>query len=343
MHPLSLAALAFIKKWCAFVGSNNLVHPGVEDSLGKDLLWYLGSHISVTKLGGNEDTSDITLLSIDLVYFHLDTSLGNLENLVVLLEEFFISLLSRLKTGKSNGHIVTGGSTTSLGVKEKTGTVRRNIEVSSHLETRLEGTSVSGGLKILYGEKKRNTLTSWKLNGGGGVIDTLLLGENNLSSFGGDGSLNSIKSVGLTGHDLRVDEFLFGLSSLSDFLLYGPGLWLNAHINKLGSSFGGDGVLSDDLRAPVGKTSSLYLKVRKLVKLLLGDGLCGGSGDTNGNSTGGDGGSNLGNIVLQCVKLGGASTLVGGGEGGGGGHESKGAGSCELHRDVFIEGEETKL
>jgi len=280
-----------------------LVHTGVEDSLGEDLLGNLGSHIGISKLGGNEDTSNFALIGVNLVYLHLNTSLCDLENLVVLLEELIITLLSRLKTWKSNSHIVTGGSTTSLGVKEKTSTVRRNIEVSSHLETRLEGSCVSGGLKILYGEKERNTLTSGHLNGGGGVVNTLLLGENNLSSVGGENSLNSVKSVGLTGHDLRVNKLLLSLSSLSDFLLNGPGLGLNAHINKHGAGLGGDGVLSNNLRTTVGKTGSLNLKVRKLVKFLLGDGLSGGSGNTNSNGSGKGGACNLGNIVLQGVKL----------------------------------------
>mmetsp|Transcript_46785 Transcript_46785/g.70681 ORF Transcript_46785/g.70681 Transcript_46785/m.70681 type:complete len:303 (-) Transcript_46785:364-1272(-) len=280
-----------------------LVHTGVEDSLGEDLLGNLGSHIGISKLGGNEDTSNFALIGVNLVYLHLNTSLCDLENLVVLLEELIVTLLSRLKTWKSNSHIVTGGSTTSLGVKEKTSTVRRNIEVSSHLETRLEGSCVSGGLKILYGEKERNTLTSGHLNGGGGVVNTLLLGENNLSSVGGENSLNSVKSVGLTGHDLRVNKLLLGLSSLSDFLLNGPGLGLNAHINKHGAGLGGDGVLSNNLRTTVGKTGSLNLKVRKLVKFLLGDGLSGGSGNTNSNGSGKGGARNLGNIVLQGVKL----------------------------------------
>mmetsp|Transcript_5647 Transcript_5647/g.8417 ORF Transcript_5647/g.8417 Transcript_5647/m.8417 type:complete len:330 (-) Transcript_5647:67-1056(-) len=308
-----------------------LVHTGVEDSLGEDLLGNLGSHIGISKLGGNKDTSNFALIGVNLVYLHLNTSLCDLENLVVLLEELIITLLSRLKTWKSNSHIVTGGSTTSLGVKEKTSTVRRNIEVSSHLETRLEGSCVSGGLKILYGEKERNTLTSGHLNGGGGVVNTLLLGENNLSSVGGENSLNSVKSVGLTGHDLRVNKLLLGLSSLSDFLLNGPGLGLNAHINKHGAGLGGDGVLSNNLRTTVGKTGSLNLKVRKLVKLLLGDGLSGGSGNTNSNGSGKGGACNLGNIVLQCVKLSRASTLVGWGEGRGRSHESKSGDSGELH------------
>jgi hypothetical protein len=286
--------------------TRRLLNLGVEDSLGEDLLGDLGTHIGISRLGSNEDSSNFTLLSIDLVHFHFDSSVSNFEGLVVLLEELSITLLSGLKTRKGNSHIVSGNSSTSLGVKEKTGTVGRNRKVSSHLEAGLEGSSVSSGNKLLNGEEEWNTLSSWKLDSGGCVVNTLLLRENNLASVGLQASLNSLKSVGLTGHDLRVDELLLSLSSLSNLLLNSPGLGLNAHIDKTGSRLGSDGVLSDDLRATVGKTSSLNLEVGKLVELGFGDGLGGGGGDSEDGGRGESGGSNLGNVVLHGVELGGA-------------------------------------
>mmetsp|Transcript_19449 Transcript_19449/g.21871 ORF Transcript_19449/g.21871 Transcript_19449/m.21871 type:complete len:314 (+) Transcript_19449:123-1064(+) len=276
-----------------------LLNLGVKDSLGKNLLGYLGSHIGITELGGNKDTSDFGFIGIDLVDFHLDTSLSDIESLVVLLEEFGITFLSGLKTGKSDSHIVTGGSTTSLGVQEKTGTVRRCVEVTSHLETGLEGSSISLGNEILDGEKEGNTFSSGKLDSGGSVIDTLLFGEDNVASSDIEVSFDTFKSVSLTGHDLGVDELLLGLSALSDFFLDGPGLRLDAHIDKLGSSLGGDGVLTDDLCTTVGKTGSLHLKVRKRVDLGLGQSLSGLSKHTSSDGTSKSSLSSVGNVILQ--------------------------------------------
>ena len=281
-----------------------LLDLGVEDSLGEDLLRDLGSHVRISTLRRNENTADLALLSIDLVNLHLDTSGANVEGLVVLLEHSGITLLSGLKSRKSNGHVISGGSSTSLGVKEKTGTVGRNAEVSAHLESGLEGSAVTLGNELLHGEEERNTLSSRKLNGGGGVVNTLLLLEDDVAALRKERSLDTLKSVSLPGHDLGVDELLLRLSGLADLLLNGPSLGLNAHLRESGARLGGDGVLSDDLRAAVGKSSSLNLEVGKLVELGLGDGLS-GEGGTEESSSGKSGGSNLGHIVLHGIELGG--------------------------------------
>mmetsp|Transcript_20385 Transcript_20385/g.26348 ORF Transcript_20385/g.26348 Transcript_20385/m.26348 type:complete len:321 (-) Transcript_20385:63-1025(-) len=307
----------------------NLLDLGVENTLGKNLLWNLGSHISISQLSGNVYTSNLLFFGVNLVDLHLDTSLSDIESLVILVEELIVTLLSRLKTRKSNSHIVTSGSTTSLGVKEESSTVRRSGGSSSHLESRLEGRSVSNGLQLLDSEKEWNTLTSGKLNGGGGVVNTFFLLENNVSSLTLDGSLNSIEGVCLTGHDLGVNEFLLGLSGLSNLFLNGPGLWLNAHINKTRSRLRCDTILSDNLRTTVGKSSSLDLKVGKLVKLGLGDGLSGLSDSTNSDSSDSGGTGNLGGILLHTHKLGTLGLNSGRGEGGGGGNE--GGSDGELH------------
>ena len=309
---------------------DNLLHLGVEDSLGEDLLGDLGTHISISRLRGNEDTSNFALLGVDLVHLHFDSSLSDIEGLVVLLEELSITLLSRLKTRKGNGHVVTGGSTASLGVKEKTSAVGRNGEVASHLEARLEGSSVALGYELLDGEKEGNTLASRQLDGGGGVVDSLLLSEDDVSSVHLDASLNSLEGVGLTGHDLGVDELLLRLASLADLLLDGPGLRLDAHLGKAGSRLGDDGVLTDDLRAAVGESSSLNLEVGELVELGLGDGLRGEGGAEDGDSCEG-GGADPGHVVLHGIELGGTVAGRTGGEGIGGGREGNGAGSGELH------------
>jgi hypothetical protein len=103
----------------------------------------------------------------------------------------------------------------------------------------------------------------------------------------------------LAGHDLGVDKFLFSLSGLSDFFLDGLCLWFNAHVNKLLSRLGSDGVFSDNFSAAVGKTSSLDLKVRKLVDFCLGQCIRGGGGKAEGKCTGGGYLSSVHEIILQ--------------------------------------------
>jgi hypothetical protein len=278
-----------------------LINASVEDSLGEDLLGDLGSHISIRELGSNENSTNFLLFGVDLVYFHLDTSSGDIEGLVVLLEELIITILSGLKTGECDSHVVTGGSTTSLGVEEETSTVRRSVEVSSHLETRLEGSSVTLGNKILHGKEERNTFASRKLNSSGGVVNSILFGEDDVSSGGFKLSLNSIKSVSLTSHDLGLDKLLLSLSGLADFFLNSPSLGLDAHVDETGSSLGDDRSLTDDLRASVGKTSSLDLQVREFVDLALGKGVSrsGGSGEADGKRSGNSDLSGVGKVGLQ--------------------------------------------
>lgn len=266
-----------------------LVDASVEDTLGEDLLGDLGSHVGVAKLSSNEDASNLGLLGVDLVDLHLNTTLGDVKGLVVLREHGIVTGLSGLKTGKGDGHVIAGGSSAALGVEEEASTVRRGGEVTSHLEAGLEGGSVAGGLKGLDGEEEGDTLATGKLDGGGGVVNSFLLLEDNLASLGLEGSLDAIKGVGLAGHDLGVDELLLGLACLSDLLLNGPGLGLDAHLSETGSRLGGDGVLTDDLGATVGKTGSLDLQVGELVKLGLGDGL-GGAGSDGEAEGDGDGG-----------------------------------------------------
>mmetsp|Transcript_8676 Transcript_8676/g.12750 ORF Transcript_8676/g.12750 Transcript_8676/m.12750 type:complete len:343 (+) Transcript_8676:104-1132(+) len=321
------AALALFRK------IEDLLNLCEKDSLGEYLLGGLGSHIGISKLGCNEDTSNLGLLGVNLVDLHLDTSLSYIEDLVVLSKKLGISLLSGLKTGKGNSHIISGGSSTSLGVKEESSTVRRSVEVTSHLEARLETVSVTLADKVLHGEKERNTLSSWKLNGGCGVVNSLLLGEDD-DSIILDGSLNCLKGVGLTGHDLGVDELLLGFSSLSNLLLNGPSLWLDTHLYKLLSSLGLDGILSDNLSTTVGKSSSLNLKVRELIDLGLGNSLGGGGGNTESNGSGKGNLSYIGHIILQGhLEAGGAAG--GGGRSEGGGRSNEEGGECKLHIDLI--------
>mmetsp|Transcript_14218 Transcript_14218/g.30864 ORF Transcript_14218/g.30864 Transcript_14218/m.30864 type:complete len:184 (+) Transcript_14218:341-892(+) len=164
--------------------AKKLVNTSVEDSLGKDLLGDLGTHVGIAELGGNEDAADLGLLGVDLVDLHLDAALGDVEGLVVLAEEGGVAFLAGLEAGEGDGHVVTGGTAAALGIKEETGTVRGGVEIAAHLEARLEGRTVALGDQVLDGEEERDALPAGELDGGGGVVDSLLLVEGDLPAVG---------------------------------------------------------------------------------------------------------------------------------------------------------------
>lgn len=270
-----------------------LLNLGVKDSLCKDLLGNLGTHVSIPRLTGNEHTSNFTLLSIHLVHFHFNSSTSNLESLVILLEELGITLLTGLKTGQGHGHIVTGGSSTSLGVEEETGTVGWDAEVTTHLEAGLEGSAVSGGDELFDGEEEGDALSSWQLDRGGSIVNTLFFGEDDLSTVGLQAALDALKGVSLTSHDFGVDKLLLSLSGLADLFLDSPGLGLDAHVYEAGSGLGSDGILANDLRTAVGQSGALHLEVGELVEFGFGDGLGRGGGDAEDCGGGEGGGSDF--------------------------------------------------
>lgn len=87
------------------------------------LLGGLGSHISISELGGDEDTTNLSFVLVDLVDFEFNVTGSDIESLVIFLEEFFITFYGVLETGEGDSHIVTSDSTSALGVKEETSTV----------------------------------------------------------------------------------------------------------------------------------------------------------------------------------------------------------------------------
>mmetsp|Transcript_25488 Transcript_25488/g.35239 ORF Transcript_25488/g.35239 Transcript_25488/m.35239 type:complete len:338 (+) Transcript_25488:297-1310(+) len=285
--------------------TNNLLNAAVEDTLQEDSLGLLAAHVSVGSLGGHEHATNLALLSVHPVHLELNLATKHIEHLVVLLEELSITLHTRLLAGKGHSHIVTGGHTTALGVKEQTGSVRRHGELATHLEARgdLVTAGGSGGNQLLDGEEERNALSTRLLDGGGGVINTILLGEDDLAILVRDGTRDTIQGVGLTSHQLGVHESLLDGTRLGNLLLlHLEGLGLDAQINKLLLAADGDGVSANHLRASVGQTSTLNLEVIERVALSLGDGegRHGGKSSTGGQSSG----SNLlavhhgGNIAL---------------------------------------------
>lgn len=120
-------------------------------------------------------TSDLSRLLVNVVNLELDVAVRYIEHLVVLLEHFCVPLNTRLKSRQRNGHVVTGGSTAALGVKEQTRAVRRGAEAAAHLEARLDLVATRGSLgdEVLHGEEERDALVVG-LDGGGGVVDAVL-------------------------------------------------------------------------------------------------------------------------------------------------------------------------
>merc|ERR1712061_923212 len=114
-------------------------HLAVENALQEHGLRGLGPHVRVGGLLGDEDSTDLAQLGIDLVDLHLNGTLTDVEHLVGLLEELLLARLAiSLQARKSNGLVIAEVHATHLGVEEATGTVRRHLEFATPGETRLE-------------------------------------------------------------------------------------------------------------------------------------------------------------------------------------------------------------
>lgn len=121
-------------------------------------------------------TSDLSRLLVNVVNLELDVAVRYVKHLVVLLEHFCVPLHTRLESRQRNGHVVTGGSTTALGVEEETGAVGRGAEATTHLEAGLDLVASSGSLsdEVLHREKERDALVVG-LDRGSGVVDAVLV------------------------------------------------------------------------------------------------------------------------------------------------------------------------
>lgn len=198
----------------------------VEDSLEKNVLRRLGTHISIRRLVGDEDTSEFTLGSIDLVDCELDIALEHVELLVVLLEQLVL-LRAGLSGSQGTSEVVAGGGTTALGVKEQTRAVGGHSEGSAQVEARLDGAGGGRlGDQILDGEQKGHTGATGGLHGGGGVVDAVLLGEDSLAVLDLEGAGHLVQGVGLASHQLGVHELQHGRAVLHS------NLSLNLHIQN---------------------------------------------------------------------------------------------------------------
>ena len=169
----------------------------VPDTGSLDVLGNLGTHIGIRGLDGLEDTGNLTSLGVNLGDLERDGTDGTSHVLVVLLGQ----LLGIGSGGKGNGNIVTSGGTTSLGVKEGGSTVGSDIELAKELA------GITRGGQVPHGEEERHTLTTGKLNGGGGVVNTvLLLDLPRAVTANGEISADSVQSVSQTGHQLGLLE-----------------------------------------------------------------------------------------------------------------------------------------
>ena len=192
----------------------------VERALGEDVLRLLATHIGITRLVGDENTTELALLTVNLSNGELNSALKNIEFLVVLVEELLVTLNAVLEGGKSDGEVIAGGGAAALGVKEKASAVRRNGGLATHLESGLDGGTVALGDEVLDGEEERNALTvDGELDGGGGIVNAILLSEDSLAVLDLNSAGNAVKGVGLAGHELGVNKLLSGDTLLVGDLL----------------------------------------------------------------------------------------------------------------------------
>lgn len=85
------------------------------------------------------------------------------------LEEFDVTSFMGWKAWKSNSHVTTGSTTTTLVVKENTDAVRRGRAVSSHLEVRSESFTIAFGAQVLNSIEEAEAFSSRKWSGSGKI------------------------------------------------------------------------------------------------------------------------------------------------------------------------------
>mmetsp|Transcript_45735 Transcript_45735/g.90075 ORF Transcript_45735/g.90075 Transcript_45735/m.90075 type:complete len:298 (-) Transcript_45735:580-1473(-) len=162
-----------------------LLDLAVEDSSEEHVLGDLGPQIGIGLLLRGKDPGDLTSLCVDIGDLSHHGSLCGLEDLLVLLLELHVSLHTCLEGREGHCHIVSSHTSTSLGVKEQTGSVSGNSELALHLSAGSKSTpaGIGGEDEVLGGKEEGHTLPRGNLDGGGGKIDTLSLLKSNLSSI----------------------------------------------------------------------------------------------------------------------------------------------------------------
>merc|ERR1712070_334572 len=188
-----------------------------------DVLRGLGSQVGVGGLDALKDSGNLTGLVVDRGGAKDDASLEDLGGLGVLLLE----LLGVSRGWQGDGGVVSGGGSPSLGVQEGGTPVRGNDEVAAELA------EVALGDELLDGEQEGDPLASRKLNGGGGVVDAVLLLELD-TTVATDLELSAdlVQGVGQPGHELGGHEV--GLLALGHGLLLDlEARWLQAELGDV--------------------------------------------------------------------------------------------------------------
>ena len=244
------------------------------DALDQEVLGHLATHVGITGLLGDEHTREVTIGLVNTVDGELNVTLEHVELLVVLAEHLLVAVNTVLDAWEGTCLVVAGGGTTALGVKEEASAVGRDGERAAHLEARLDLVTVAGGHQLLHGEEERHTLTARGLDGGGGVVNAVVLEDRGLAVDVLQLSTDTIKGVRLAGHQLGVDVVRGDLALLvGDLFLHLPGCGLDAHIRQEHLAVDGDGTSANDLRATVGQARTLDLLVAQAGDLVLGQSL----------------------------------------------------------------------
>mmetsp|Transcript_1498 Transcript_1498/g.3222 ORF Transcript_1498/g.3222 Transcript_1498/m.3222 type:complete len:341 (+) Transcript_1498:146-1168(+) len=329
------------------LGAIKLSNPAEDDALKEHLLGLLGAHVSVRELLRHKHTRELPGVGVSLVNSHLDGPIRDLEHLVGLGKELILALATvSLQTGKSNRHVVAGGATTPLGVKEETRAVRGSAEHAAKLSAHADVLGRELGNELLDVEEEGHTLTTGELHGLGSVVDAHLLLEDEALGARDEGALDAREGVGRARHHLGVNELPLGSPGalLGNILLDLPRLGLEAEVNDLVllAVIEGDpsGVLPD-LGAAVGETSALDLEVGQALDVVGGDGLSGLGTEEEGERQ-----SRGGSRLLNTVSLHGggagrrrAELGLGGGERGLEGrrrsHEAKGGDGAHVEHFCF--------
>merc|ERR1712118_515097 len=201
----------------------SLAQLSIPQASDLNILWCLGSEVGIRWLDALKDSSNLTSGAVDRGRAKNNASLKNLRGLCV----FLLELLGVTCGWEGNSSVITGGGTSTLRVQKGGSSVGWDDEVTSEL------TQVTLSNEFLDGEQEWNALSSWKLNGGGGIVNTVLLLELDASVTSYfEFSRDLGKGVRQASHELGLDEV--GLGALSDslFLDFEAG-WLQAELGNV--------------------------------------------------------------------------------------------------------------
>mmetsp|Transcript_105786 Transcript_105786/g.257002 ORF Transcript_105786/g.257002 Transcript_105786/m.257002 type:complete len:214 (-) Transcript_105786:29-670(-) len=205
--------------------SHNLA---VEDALEQDGLRGLCSHVCVRRLFGDKDATDLAQLSVDLVDFHLDGALTNVEDLVCLFEELVLAAHTiGLQCGQRHGLIVAGVHPAAFWVEEGAAAVGGHLKLSAPGEARLELAALTRSNELFDGEEEGHVLAVGQLHGGGQTVDSVVLLEGDWARV--KVTVDEGQCVGLARQELGRNK----LRTLGCLGLNGKGLGLKTQVCEL--------------------------------------------------------------------------------------------------------------